>query len=227
MTALNKTTFFILLLTLITTLTAPIQAVSTSNPVNLPDPRFESEVSIEETLYKRASLRQYADEALTLEEISQVLWAAQGENQKGTRTAPSAGALYPIEVYVLVGEVKSLSPGLYHYGQNSHALTLLVEGDLRAALTERSLSQESINQAPAVIVFSGVVERTADKYRDRGERYMWMEVGHITQNILLQAQALNIGGVSIGAFDDEEVHELLMMEENEQPLYVIPLGKID
>lgn len=226
MICIVKSTLIILLLTFMNNSVLYVRAVDTIE-TNLPEPRFESEMSIEETLYQRASIRQYTDEALTLEEISQLLWAAQGENQKGTRTAPSAGALYPIEVYFLVGKVEPLSPGLYHYSQDSHALTLLVEDDLRPALTERSLSQESIHQAPAVIVLSGVVERTAEKYGDRAERYMWIEVGHVTQNILLQAQALNIGGVSIGAFDDGGVHDLLMMEENEQPLYVIPLGKID
>lgn len=195
--------------------------------VSLPQPLIESDYSLEAALYNRVSDRQYADQALNFDEISQLVWAAQGENQKGTRTAPSAGALYPIEVYVAVGEVESLTVGIYKYSQENHTLNLLSEGDLRTELTERSLNQQSIQRAPAVIILAGVVERTADKYGERGERYMWMEAGHVAQNILLQAQALELGGVSIGAFDDEGVHELMLMEPDEQPLYVIPVGKID
>lgn len=202
------------------------EPLNEGNIVTLPEPTKDSDVSIEEAFNLRKSVREYTTDSLTLREISQILWAAQGKNAQGSRTAPSAGALYPINVYIVSSSMNSLAAGIYKYQPESHALVRLAEGDYRSKLSAASLSQESIAVAPAVIVLSGVSERTTPKYGERGERFVYMEVGHVAQNILLQAVSLDLGTVSIGAFDDQAVNALLLMEKSEQPLYVLPIGRM-
>jgi len=188
--------------------------------VDLPDPRTRSDVSLEETLAHRRSVRQYSDEPLTMNEIAQLLWAAQGVTRDwGARTAPSAGALYPLEVYVATPE------GLYHYLPNDHRAKLLSHQDLRRALARAGLDQSAIHDAPAVFVIAAVYTRTAGKYGDRAERYVKLEAGHVGQNILLQAVALELGGVPIGAFHDDQVQRVLDLPADHEPLYLIPVGR--
>lgn len=192
----------------------------------LPQPRFNSSVSLEETLLYRRSIREYANEALTLEEVSQLLWAAQGVTTEwGGRTAPSAGALYPLEVYMAVGNVENLAPGVYKYNPERHELTRLSNTDVREELAEGSLGQTSVKEGAIDIVIAAVYERTTKKYGDRGVRYVHIEAGHAAQNICLQAIALDLGLVTVGAFYDEQVKEIIGMPENETPLYVIPVGR--
>jgi len=197
-----------------------------SEIIKLPEPRFKSKISLEETLLKRRSVRDYKDEPLNLEEISQLLWAAQGiTSPEGLRTAPSAGALYPIEVYIVVGKVNDLPTGIYKYKPQTHELERISEGDERIKLSEAALGQIWVKKAPAVIVFSAVYERTTAKYGERGTKYVHMEVGHASQNVYLQAEALNLGSVTVGAFDDEEVKKIMGMPGEEKPLYIMPVGK--
>ncbi len=204
------------------TTTPDTSATSTSRPLeifDLPEPRTGSDVSLEETLARRRSVRQYTDQPLTMEEISQLLWAAQGVTRDwGARTAPSAGALYPLEVYVATPE------GLYHYLPDGHRAEVLSQQDLRRALARAGLDQNAIHDAPAVFVIAAVYARTSGKYGKRAERYVKLEAGHVGQNILLQAVALDLGGVPIGAFHDDQVQRALGLPANYEPLYLIPVG---
>jgi len=195
--------------------------------INLPQPRLDSEVSIEETLLRRRSIRDYSPEALTIEEVSQLLWAAQGiTDPRGFRTAPSAGALYPLEVYLVVGKVRGLSPGVYHYEPKGHRIIKVIDGDLRKRLASAALGQAWVKEGAISLVFTAVYHRTTRKYGDRGIRYVHMEVGHAAQNVYLQAVALGLGTVVVGAFFDEEVKEMLLLPPEEQPLYVMPVGRL-
>ena len=192
----------------------------------LPEPRYESKVSVEEALLKRRSVRDYTGEALTLPEVAQLLWAAQGITEPtGKRTAPSAGALYPLEVYLVVGSVEGVTPGIYRYQPLQHELVKVCAGESRAALAEAALHQESIEQGAIDIVIAAVYERTTSKYGNRGVRYVYMEAGHAAENLYLQAEAMNLGTVVIGAFSDEPVKQVLNLPEDEEPLYIMPVGR--
>jgi SagB-type dehydrogenase family enzyme len=193
--------------------------------IALPAPEFDGSTSVEQALLERRSVREYRDEPLSLSEIGQLLWAAQGiTSPSGKRTAPSAGALYPLELYLVAGDVEGLQVGVYKYIPHDHALKEITTGDKRSDLTNAALKQESILKAPAVIVLSAVYERTRVKYGDRGDRYVHMEIGFAAQNIYLQAEALELGTVFIGAFYDESVKKILEIPEEEQPLGIMPLG---
>lgn len=188
--------------------------------VTLPAPTLQGRVSLEETLAQRRSVRQFADRPLTQAELGQLLWAAQGvTSPDGRRTAPSAGARYPLEVYVVLPE------GVYHYQPQGHQLDLHLAGDQRAALHAVTLRQDAVLQAPAILVIAAVYERTAERYgAERTPRYVHMEVGHAAQNVLLQAVALGLGAVPVGAFHDEDVQQVLALPDDQAPLYLIPVG---
>lgn len=201
-------------------------SVFSDTAINLPKPKYKSDVSIEETLSKRRSVRDFSQGELSLAEVSQLLWAAQGiTDSKNRRTAPSAGALYPLKVYLVAGNVKSLTPAVYEYEPFRHQLVKIKEGDLRESLSKGALGQPWVKNAPINIVITAFYEITTRKYGERGTRYVHIEVGHVAQNILLQAVALELGAVSVGAFNDMEVKKILNLKENEQPLYIIPVGK--
>lgn len=191
--------------------------------IRLPKPRDKSGVSIEETLNKRRSIREYKRGELRLEEVSQLLWAAAGKNLY-RRTYPSAGATYPIELYLISGDVEGLEPGIYHYIYSRHSLEKIKDQDVRRLLCKASLEQSMIEEASVSFIIAANYQRTTIHYGQRGIRYVHMEVGHIGQNLSLQAIALNIGTVMIGAFDDKRVKEILEIEED--PLYIIPAGRI-
>jgi len=194
--------------------------------IKLPQPRYRSSISVEQALLKRRSIREYKNEPLTLAEVSQLLWAAQGiTDPEGYRTAPSAGALYPLEVYVVIGNVKGIKAGVYKYKPYEHELIKIKDGDVRDELMKAAFRQIYILKAPIDIVFAAVYERTTSKYGKRGIRYVHMEVGHAAQNVYLQAVALNLGTVVIGAFWDKEVRKVLNMPDNEHPLCIMPVGK--
>jgi len=201
---------------------------SEETSIILPQPSTDSEVSIEEALSERRSVREYMDEPLTLREVSQILWAAKGMTapEKGGRTAPSAGALYPLEVYLVVRRVDGVKPGVYHYLPEEHKLDRILEGDISIELAQAALGQTFISKAPVNLVFSGVFKRTTKKYGERGVYYVYMEAGHAAQNVYLQVQSLGLGTVTVGAFYDEEVKRLLNLSEEETPLYIMPIGKI-
>jgi len=203
-------------------LPAEVQEVTASpqaEEIALPAPRLKGEMSLEETLAARRSVRQFTDEELTLEELSQLLWAAQGITVDwGGRTAPSAGALYPLEVYVATAD------RLYHYVPQGHKAVVESRADLRGELWRAGLSQNAIREAPAVFVITAVYARTAKKYGERAERYVKLEAGHAGQNLVLQAVALGLGGVTIGAFYDDQVQRALSLPSDHEPLYLIPIG---
>ncbi|MGA8183900.1 MAG: SagB/ThcOx family dehydrogenase [Terriglobia bacterium] len=189
--------------------------------IQLPRPARSGVVSLEEALSQRRSTREFAPGPLTERQLSQLLWAAQGmTGSDGFRTAPSAGALYPLEIYVV------LLSGFYHYDPACHRLDRLSPDDLRPALYRAAVEQQAIREAEAVFVMAGVYERTAQKYGSaRARRYVHLEAGHAAQNLLLEAVALGLGAVSMGAFHDTEVQKALSLPRNYQPLYLIPAGK--
>ena len=174
--------------------------------ISLSEPRYDSDVSIEEALLNRRSVRQFSSEPLTLEEVSQLVWAAQGiTDPRGLRTAPSAGALYPLELYVVVGNIEDLTEGVYRYSPQEHELEKVLDGDLRADLSEAAMGQASVRGAAVDIVITAVYERTTVQYGDRGIRYVHLEAGHAAQNLCLQATAMDLGIVTAGAFSDDQV----------------------
>lgn len=200
------------------------------NPISikLPEPNYSGEITLEEALLNRRSIRSYQDKPLSLEQVSQLLWAAQGitDYSRGFRTAPSAGATYPLEVYFLSGKVTGLSAGLYHYIPERHELILILEGDKRQGLFQASLRQTSIIEAAGVLIFTAIYERTTARYGERGIRYVHMEAGHAAQNVYLQAVSIGLGTVTIGAFEEGRVKKVLNLEERENPLYLMPVGII-
>jgi SagB-type dehydrogenase family enzyme len=190
--------------------------------IRLPKPIEKGITSIEETLNKRRSVRDYKRGTLSLEQVSQLLWGASGSNLY-RRTAPSAGATYPLEIYLVVGEVEGLEPGIYHYSSPTHSLEMTKEQDVRNRLSRAAFGQGMIEKAPVNIIIAADYSRTTGHYGQRGNRYVHMEVGHVGQNVSLQAIALSLGTVMIGAFEDKEVKEVLGIKE--EPLYIIPVGK--
>jgi SagB-type dehydrogenase family enzyme len=196
--------------------------------ITLPEPRYDSDVSLEQALLTRRSVRSFKDGALTLKELGQLLWAAQGvTDPSGKRTAPSAGALYPLEVYVVVGYVEGVSAGIYKYVPESHTLARVSEGDQRQALSQAAMSQSSVRQGAIDIVITAVYERVTSKYGDRGIRFVHLEAGHAAQNVCLQVVALKLGAVTVGAFDDASVKTVLGAAADEEPLYILPVGRTD
>jgi SagB-type dehydrogenase family enzyme len=194
--------------------------------IKLPEPKYDSKVSIERALLERRSIRTYKDEPLTLSEVSQLLWAVQGiTGSRGFRTAPSAGALYPLEVYIVVGNVKDLADGVYKYKHSGHELVKISDGDKRAELYTAALGQSCIKNGAVVFVLSAIYERTTGKYGQRGIQYVHIEIGHAAQNIYLQAVSLNLGTVFVGAFYDGQVKAVLNMPDREVPLCIMPVGR--
>lgn len=194
--------------------------------IKLTQPNLKGKLSLEEVLSKRRSIRDYKNEEISFEDFSQLLWSIQGitDRLNGLRTAPSAGALYPLEIYAVVGNVKGLKAGVYKYFPFSHSIKKVLDGDKRKDLANSALGQESIIEGAVSFVITAVYSRTTKKYSQRGERYVIMEIGHAAQNLLLQATALDLGAVPIGAFYDNKVKSLLKLDE-EEPLYIIPVGK--
>ena len=201
---------------------SPIKREVTPSPVEempLSTPAQRSEVSLEEALTRRRSIREFTEEGLTWAEISGLLWAGQGiTDPRGFRTVPSAGALYPLELYVAIGE------GVYHYSPQRDRLAILSSEDMRLGLWGAGLEQGALREAPAIIVVTAIYGRTEGKYGARAERYVHLEAGHAAQNILLQATALGLGAVPIGAFYDQKVQEVLALPSDHEPLYLIPVG---
>ncbi len=174
---------------------------------------------LEKALSQRRSVRAYTDIPLDLEDIAQLFWAAQGITCSwGGRTAPSAGALYPLEIHAATAD------GVYHYLPAGHRAKVTIQEDVRQALWEAGLRQKALRQAPVIFVITAVYERTAGKYGTRAERYVKLEVGHAAQNLLLQAVALDLSAVPIGAFHDEQVASALHLPAEQEPLYLIPVG---
>lgn len=193
----------------------------------LPSPNRTGELPVEETIEERRSIRSYTEQPLDIEEVSQLLWSAQGiTSDDGKRAAPSAGATYPLETYLVVDEggVEGLERGVYRYIPEDHILEKVMEEGIHEELSSAALGQSPVEDAPVNIVITAVYERTKERYGERGKRYVHMEAGHAAQNIYLQSEALDLGTVVIGAFNDGEVQEVMDLPTDHEPLYIMPVG---
>jgi SagB-type dehydrogenase family enzyme len=201
--------------------------MNSGKQIKLPPPKVKGQTSLEEAIAKRSSVREYSAEALSIAHLSQLLWAAQGITHGDRfRAAPSAGSTYPLELFVVAGRVEGLAAGMYRYDVPNHSLYLHMEGDQRQKLIEASsFKQGFIAQAPVDIIICGVYRRTTDLYGQWGVRYVHMDTGHAAENIALQAVALGLDTVMVGAFDDDELSTVMNLPEELAPMYIIPVGK--
>ena len=189
--------------------------------ITLPKPNQKGSVSLEQAIAARRSQRDFLSQSLTLEQISQLVWVAQGQDTHSKyRTTPSAGATYPLELFVVTDQ------GLFRYLPDKHSLEKLTDRDLRAALASAAWGQEFVEAAPLTLVFAAQFERTTKRYGQRGIRYVYTEVGHAAQNVHLQAEALGLGSVGVGAFDDASVSKVLLLEDYLEPLYLVVVGYV-
>jgi SagB-type dehydrogenase family enzyme len=195
--------------------------------IELPQINKTGKKSLEETIYNRKAIRNYKNESLNLKEVAQLLWSAGGITCDGitgpTRSYPSAGGIYPIEIYLLVGNVEGLDTGVYRYLWRENCLEKIKQGDLRKKLSQACFGQPSILKAPISIIFSANYEKTTKRYGERGKKYVLIDVGHAGENLALQAEALGLGAVEIGAFSEKEAKEVLGIKE--KPTYIIPIGR--
>jgi SagB-type dehydrogenase family enzyme len=206
------------------------QAVSQDQPIDLPEPALRG-LCVEEAIIARRSVRSYSEDSLSMVELSQILFAAQGITERrgglALRSAPSAGATYPIEVYAFADRVSGLAPGIYHYLPEGHRIKLVKAGPHGGSLAEACLGQSMPEEAALSLVLTAVPERTTSKYGDRGIRYIQLEAGHVSQNICLQCASLGLGAVPIGAYDDRRLDRLIGIDgEEEMSLYVNSIGRI-
>jgi SagB-type dehydrogenase family enzyme len=201
----------------------PAQA---AEELRLPPAALEGTFALEQALHRRRSVRVFSGAPLTLQEVAQLLWAAQGVTAaRGLRTAPSAGATYPLQASVVAGDVRGLAGGIYRYDPFRHALQRVREGDFRMPLAAAALGQDAVARGAISIVLAAIPRRTTGRYGERGMRYVHMEAGHAGQNVYLQAVALKLGTVVIGAFDDERVGAIVGLAADERPLYIMPVGR--
>jgi len=196
--------------------------------VKLPEPSKEGGLSVSEAIYNRRSTRNFSDKALTLREVSQVLWASSGITVDGitgpTRAYPSAGAVYAFDVYVVAGNVESLNPGIYNYDWKVHALTLIKKGDFRVPLAKVCRGQRMIEEAPMIIVLAASEEKVESRYGERGvTKYISMDAGHLGQNVHLMSESLGLGTVMVGAYTEKGVADILGLTD-EVPEYIMPVG---
>jgi SagB-type dehydrogenase family enzyme len=203
--------------------------VEAQDTIALPSPRYRGEMSVEQALSSRKTVRRFEEEAIQLEELSQLLWAAGGSMFDGvtaaTRTYPSAGGIYPLGIYVVAGWVAEMDSGIYQYLWRDHTLKRIKSGDFRSSLALAALRQGFIAQAPVIIIITADYPRTEKKYGHRGtERYVPLDAGHASQNLHLQAAALHLATATVGAFSDERVKKLLDLH-GEDPLLIIPVGR--
>ena len=186
-------------------------------------------LTVEKAIANRRSQRDFTGQTMSLAELSHLLYYSSGitDKREGLRAAPSAGATYPIEVYTVANNVEGLAKGIYHYLIESHELELLREGDFRNEMSQAALQERMFKQANAIVVLSAVFQRTQRRYRERAQRYICFEAGHIAQNTYLAATSLGLGACAIGAFYDDEFNRLLGLDgKNESVLYLLAVGKI-
>lgn len=197
-----------------------------SSVILLPEPSPYSGVSVGEAIESRRSIRTYGSESISLTELSRLLHSAQGiTSEYGFRTAPSAGATFPLSIFVIIENVDSLEAGIYAYEPANKSLTSVRLGYFLAELSDAALGQTCVRDVPAVIAITAEYSITTSVYGNRGRRYVYMEAGHVSQNIYLQCTAMGLGTVAIGAFTDNAVREILGLSENETPLYLMPVGR--
>jgi SagB-type dehydrogenase family enzyme len=198
--------------------------------ISINPPEQKGGKPIWEAIVQRRSYREFSFDPITFAELSQLLWATQGITARvwgyDFRAVPSAGALYPIETYVAVHRVNDLNPGLYHFDIRENHLILLKEGNLGQSLSRAGLGQEMLAEASCVFVWTAIVKRSKWKYRQRAYRYVYMDVGHIGQNLYLAATAMNLGCCTVGAFYDEEVDRLIGIDGREEvSVYLGAVGR--
>lgn len=202
--------------------------------ITLPQPKTDGTFALEKALQERRSIRRFRKDAVSLHQLSQILWAAYGITKPspgserlrgGLRTAPSAGGTYPLEILVVAGNVDNLEPGVYRYDSAGHTLDRLMDGDVRVALSKTANGQNFLREAPFCLVYTAIFSRTVEIYGKRGrERYVYMDLGHSAENVYLQATASGLGTVAVGAFRDDDISRLFGLSETEEPLYIMPVG---
>jgi SagB-type dehydrogenase family enzyme len=201
--------------------------------IALPSPSYKGTVSVEEALKARRTHRSFQSRPLTLKKFSQILWAAYGVTAQHygsfLKTAPSAGALYPLDIYGVVGEggVETLSPGVYHFRPENHAIELVKQGDLRAEVARQALQQMWMAKAPLMLVITGEYNRSSIKYGPRGVTYTHIEAGHVGQNIFLQAEAIGLKAGIVGAFNNQQIIRAMGLSTSHDPLLIMPVGYSD
>jgi SagB-type dehydrogenase family enzyme len=207
--------------------------VEAQEKITLPKPAFSGKLSVEAAMSKKKSVRNFKPGKLTKAQISQLLWAAYGNSEADATTGatrkviPSAGGLYPLEIFLLTGQdtVEGLPAGIYRYLPNENSLQLFSQGDSRNLMAHAALGQVFLAQAQAILVISAVFETTRARYRERGDRYVFMEAGNSNQNIYLQAEALGLSVATVGAFNDAQVSAVMKVPNNFTPLLLMPIGK--
>lgn len=196
--------------------------------ISLPKPSFDGKVSVEKTIKGRRTIRDFKERSLSLMHVSQLLWAGQGvtDSLENKRVAPSAGALYPLDIYILLGEnsVEKIEAGVYRYAPNEHTLLPIAKGERRREMALACLSQMWMARAPAMLIITTEYRRITGKYGERGIRYALMEVGHVGQNLFLQAEALGLGAGIVGAFNDSQVSKIAGLPTQHEPLLIMPVG---
>ena len=187
-----------------------------------------SAISVEEAIQQRRSVREFKRDKLSFDDLGKLLWSALGFQNlsRGRRTAPSAGACYPLSAYVAIGtdSIEGVKEGVYFYSYQDHSLKKYLDGDLRLELSKAALHQEFIAVAPVSIIFVAIMSLTTSSYGERGIRYVYIDLGHAAQNIYLQATAMGLGTVAVGAYQDSKVAEILSLSKEESPLYIMPIG---
>jgi len=205
-----------------------LQAMA-QDTVKLPNPQIEGGMSVEQAIHERKSIRSFSDVPLTLEQVSQILWSAGGATVDGvtgpTRAYPSAGAVYPLEIYIVAGNVTGLEPGVYRYDWKEQALKIIKKGDVRPSLATAAFGQAMVQQAPVTVVITALYEKVSSRYgEDRAVKFVSMDAGHLGQNVHLEAQSLGLGTVMVGAFTPQEVSNVIGVEK-ETPVYMMPVGR--
>ena len=197
---------------------------------SLPSPVLTGNISVEEAIQNRRSVRTFSNESITIGNLSQILWAAQGitDNQSSLRAAPSAGQVYPLEIYIIIGNngVSGLENGVYHYVPSNNTLEKLLNGDLRSDLSGIANGQPWVKQAPIDILITGNYLKMVDKYGDKdlSTRFVDLEAGHVGENIYLESESLGLVTVSLGSFNEKQLVQLLNIPNNETPIYIFPVG---
>lgn len=212
---------------------SPAKSATSASGIALPPPDIKGTVTVEEALKARRSHRSFGSRSLSLQQFSQILWAAYGVTARvsgyNLKTAPSAGALYPIDIYAVVGQggVESLAPGVYHFLPETHNIASIKEGDLRTGVARHSVRQMWMAEAPLMVVITGDYDRSAIKYGSRGVLYTHIEAGHVGQNIFLQAEAIGLKAGIVGAFNNEQIIETIGIPVDHDPLLIMPVGFLD
>lgn len=200
----------------------------TEEEIKLPLPKLEGRMSVEEAMARRRSRRSFKEDSLTIEIVSQILWSAQGitDEQRGYRTSPSAAKLYPLDIYLSVGKnkVENLVVGVYHYNPQHHSLHIISEEDQRREISKACLDKNQIDKAPILLIITAELSRLTDKLGEHRKQFVYMEAGHVAQNIYLQVESLGLGTVSMGGIKELEISKALNLPDEYIPLYVMPVG---